>query len=38
MIPTLSRSIRSVPRPAEWPRAQDDTRLLAAATAAVNDV
>ena len=38
MIPTLSRSIRSVPRPAEWPRPQGDTRLLEVAAAAVNDV
>ena len=24
LVPTLSRSIRAVPRPADWPRLQDD--------------
>jgi MFS family permease len=27
MIPTLSRSIRSVPRPADWPRLEDGTEV-----------
>ena len=27
MIPTLSRSMRSVPRPADWPRPQDDASV-----------